>query len=160
MADKMPSSPSERENTRNTRLAVVLVVAFIILVLLMFYSGTVYKRRTNIIALRLQLSELTMKQLRAKTVNADTNKLNKQIEELRSRLAFLEQKNEEYRKHGGARIEEYRKQYETQMRREADSASHRRCDALKEKHISDLTLDDVELLKECGEPKSQLNPSN
>jgi vacuolar-type H+-ATPase subunit I/STV1 len=123
MADKMPSSPSEREDTRNTRLANVLVVAFIMLVLLMFYSGTVYKRRTNIIALRWQLNELTMKQLRAKTVNADTNKLNKQIEELRSRLASLEQKNEEYRKYGGARIEEYRQQYETQMRREADSPS-------------------------------------
>lgn len=96
---------------------------------------------SDIDTLREQLSDLMTKQLRAKMANrdADTSKLDGRIKELRSKLASLEQA-EESRKH----------EDEMKKLREKELAFRKRCEALKDKRISDLTVNDVQLLNECG----------
>ena len=105
MADKVPSPrPDVKSNNRN--LSTVLIVAFLIMMLVAIIFGGLYTGNSPDIndvsenALREQLSKLTTEQLRAKMANrdADTSGLDKKIEELRTRLAPFDQKDEEDRK--------------------------------------------------------------
>jgi hypothetical protein len=146
----MPPPPREVEQNWP-----FIPIALGLLAILALCVAFVYFRqgpRTDIVGLRERLDELTTERLRAKTanVNADTSALDRQIKELRGKLAPLEEREDEDRRRAAAEAEAQRLREEAQRVREEESNFRRQCKALKEKRISDLTVNDVETLRQCG----------
>ncbi len=90
-------------------------------------------------------------------ISTDTSELDQQIEEVRDRIARLE-KEEELQNYIDQRLKEAeqpRKEDEKEKREakrleEEAVALQKRCAALKDKKMSDLTINEVEVLKQCG----------
>ena len=102
--------------------------------------------------LRDQLSVLTTKQLKIKPANpsADTGSLDVQIAELRKRLEPLEADEQRANERRERQKAEEERQKAEAAALKAEQEFQRKCGKLKEKKIADLTVNDVEELRECG----------
>lgn len=128
----------DKSETTFRRFLFLVITAGLIAVFAVSYLT---KTEQSIDTLREQLSGLTTRQLNIRMANrdADTAVLDRQINELRSKLASLEEAED--RRRAAA---------EAQKREREELAFQKRCEALKKKRISELTVNDVEMLKQCG----------
>jgi hypothetical protein len=78
--------------------------------------------------------------------NADTSKLDSQIAELKPKLAKLEPRHQALEAQRDKALEESQRQKAVALERQFQ----KRCETLRSKRIADLTLNDVDGLKQCG----------
>jgi hypothetical protein len=142
-SNKIPAEAPRPNQKRERAIAIFVIPAVFILIFVakMTYWIAVHPAPPDIATLRARLVDLTSRQQAARAANsgADTSDLDRQIKDLQGELAILENEAE-----AGRRQDELRKL------REEEVALKRRCEALREKRISDLTVNDVEILKKCG----------
>jgi predicted transcriptional regulator len=96
---------------------------------------------------------------RGKNADVDTAEIDKQLAPLRARLAELQPRHdrevEAELSQAEGEAQRQRQEQEQQsiqaMKREA-AELEKRCEGVRSKRIVDLTINDVELLKQCGTP--------
>jgi hypothetical protein len=146
MADEVPSNRRRvgKEKLSYVYIGVILA-AFVVMMVAWASLGNHAGSKTD----GDLLLQLTTEQIRAKLANkdADTTSLDRRIQELRAKLAQDESKQQLARQ-----------QEEIQRDRAAQAAFQKRCEATKQKRVSDLTVNDVEFLKECGVSVPRLLP--
>jgi hypothetical protein len=112
-----------------------------------------------------KINDLEIRALIARGNNAetDTTDIDKQLAPLKKRLAQLQphhdQELEAKRLQQEAEAQRQKREQEQQliekMKREAEELQ-KRCEAVRAKRIADLTINDVDLLKQCGTPVPHL----
>jgi len=107
--------------------------------------------------LQKRLEDLMQEQAQAKVSGRDTTSIDAEIKAVRSKIEILDQRDESDRKLKAYMLEleqkadEQRRLEEERRKEEKEAATlQNRCEAVKEKRLSDLTVNDVELLRRCG----------
>ncbi|MGA2725637.1 MAG: hypothetical protein ABSG79_24900 [Bryobacteraceae bacterium] len=112
-----------------------------------------------------KINDLEIRELiaRGKSADVDTTEIDKQLAPLRARLAQLQPRHDQ-------EVETRRLQQEAEAQRQKEEQERKllqtmkleaaelekRCEAVRSKRIADLTVNDVELLKQCGTPVPHL----
>lgn len=109
-----------------------------------------------------EINALEVKELIAQRTSADKTALEKQLSDLRLRLAKLEPAHEREMEAERQRQQEQARRAEQAQSEAAEKAEQKKaaefqqaCEDLKAKKISDLTVGDLDLLKRCGLPTPQ-----